>query len=99
MRIRNLEAQYDNLHPDHVLDGKGLPGNDYPSLSQAYIKLWEYAKELELDVKKKNKIINDQRNEIRKVHNAIIRKHRRLMIVKEFGRTFAYFKKLSKAFD
>ncbi len=96
MKIRNLEAQYDNLHPTHVVQiAADLQVVDLTT----YQRLWDYARNLEKDVKYKNSVINKMKHEIRKVHNAIYRKHRRVMIIKAFGKSFADFKFLTKAFE
>lgn len=100
MKIRNLEAPYDNLHPTYAIGRIDVEGVGMPHISaDSYYRLWDYARALEMDVKAKNQKINEQKREISLAHKSLGKKHKRIMVVKEFGKSFAYFKMLSKAFE
>jgi hypothetical protein len=82
MKIRNLEAKYDNLHPDYVMS------ENMELLEESYQKLWNYARELEQNLKFKNSRLNKQHREIRHLNNSLSRKQYRIQIAKQFLRAF-----------
>lgn len=92
MKIRNLEAQYDNLHPSYVLPlSKDNPEEFDRSLYIAdidpkYQELWAYALKLEQALQKSRDKTNMYRREVQVINKAMWRKHTMLQPVKWLAR-------------
>jgi hypothetical protein len=85
MKLRNLEAKYDNLHPDHVIEAQGPYVRIVPA--SKYEQLWAYARQLELEVQKQRDKSQLYLKELKVVNKAVMRKHRMVAAVQNFFKT------------
>jgi len=96
MKIRNLEAQYDNLHPDHVKeitdDRKLLDPLLY--FDQKYMELWNYARSLEIALQKSRDKTNMYLREVRVVNQAMWRTQALLKPVRWLARLVRRFQRM-----
>ena len=84
MKLRNLEAEYDNLHPEHVMNTL----DDEDEKMAAYQKLWDYARKLELNVLAERKKSQKYKENLQAANAALWRKHEKVKAAKNFLKAF-----------
>lgn len=89
MKLRNLEAKYDNLHPTHVLDTL----DDEDEKMVKYKQLWDYALSLEANVLTERAKSSMYLKELKKANAAVFRKHRKIQVIQQFFKMFGLFNK------
>jgi len=89
MKIRNLEAQYDNLSPHFVFNVDEEWTKD--KIFTKYAKLWHYARELELALQAERDRSNDRLANLRAANRALMRKDIRIKAVNMFKKAFGIF--------